>query len=298
MGTVSVIIPTYKNRGGLCESINSVISQNYDNLIEIIIVDDNDPASESRATTSLLMQQYADNKLVKYICHDKNKNGAAARNTGIRASCGDYIAFLDDDDIFLSHKLKKQVRYLEEHPEKDAVYCFAKRAGRVVSTSAIEGNGTREILLLKSNYFTPSLMFRRQALEHINGFDETFRRHQDYELMLRFFAAGHEIGCVQEPLIEIGLNLGENIPTGEKLNQLKEYFFSKFDGFIKREDSITPGFQNRVYATHYAGVFLNHLKHKNFAMAKDVLLHYFMKSPNEFMKVILKSIIVHLKREA
>ena len=141
MGTVSVVIPTYKNRGGLRESINSVISQNYDNLIEIIVVDDNDPDSEFRMSTSLLMQQYADNRLVKYICHDTNKNGAAARNTGIRASCGDYIAFLDDDDLFLSHKLEKQVSYLEQHPEKDAVYCFAKRAGRVISTNVIEGNG-------------------------------------------------------------------------------------------------------------------------------------------------------------
>ena len=298
MKTVSVVIPTYKNRGGLCDSINSVISQNCDNLIEIIVVDDNDPSSDYRKTTSLLMQQYIDNKLVKYICHDVNKNGAAARNTGIKASTGDYIAFLDDDDLFLSTKIEKQVNYLDQHLEKDAVYCFAKRGDKTTSLNILEGNGTREILLLKSNYFTPSLMFRRQALEDINGFDESFRRHQDYELLLRFFAAGHEIGCVPEILIEIGLNQGENIPHGEKLNQLKSYFFNKFKYFIEKEDTITPGFQNQVYATHYAGVFLNHLKNKHFAMAMEAFALHFIKSPSRFMGVIFNSIIVHLKGEA
>lgn len=298
MKTVSVVIPTYKNRGGLISSVNSVLEQDYDNLIEILVVDDNEPTSEYRETTSQLMQQYADNRLVRYICHETNKNGAAARNTGIRASQGDYIAFLDDDDMFLPHKLKKQVSYLEEHPEKDAVYCFAKRAGRVVSSSAIEGNGIREILLQKSNYFTPSLMFRREVLEHINGFDETFQRHQDYDLMLRFFATGYEIGCIPEVLIEIGLNQGENIPSGEKINQLKKYFFQKFGSYIEKEDLITPGFKNQVFARHYASVFLNHLKHKNFRMAIDVFFHHFMKSPKSFMMVIFNSVIIHLKGEA
>ena len=197
MKTVSVIIPTYKNRGGLSDSINSVLNQECKNLIEVIVVDDNDPNSEFRRSTASLMEQYAKTPLVRYLCHEVNKNGAAARNTGIKAAKGDYIAFLDDDDLFLPNKLNLQIEYLENHKERDAVYCFARRGGKVVSTTALEGNGIRDILLLKSNYFTPSLMFRHCVLEKINGFDETFRRHQDYDLMLRFFDAGYTIGCVQ-----------------------------------------------------------------------------------------------------
>ena len=298
MKTVSVIIPTYKNRGGLSDSINSVLQQGCQNLIEIIVVDDNDPSSEFRSSTASLMERYAKNPLVRYLCHEANKNGAAARNTGIKAAKGDYIAFLDDDDLFLPNKLNLQVEYLENHKDKDAVYCFARRGGKVVSTTALEGNGIRDILLLQSNYFTPSLMFRHDVLEKINGFDETFRRHQDYDLMLRFFNAGHTIGCIQKVLIEIGLNQGENIPTGEKVNQLKSYFFEKFNGYIEKEDKKTPGFKEKVYAKHYAGVFLNHVKNKNFRMAMNTLYKYLPQSPNTFMGVIWKSIVIHIKGEA
>lgn len=298
MKTVSVIIPTYKNRGGLTDSINSVLLQNCPNLVEVIVIDDNDPDSEFRRSTETIMKQYASAPIVKYICHEKNKNGAAARNTGIKASKGNYIAFLDDDDLFLPNKLSKQVEYLENHKEKDAVYCFARRGKKVVSTIAYEGNGIRDILLLQSNYFTPSLMFRREALEAIEGFDESFYRHQDYDLMLRFFDSGFTIGCVTEVLVEIGLNQGENIPNGEKLNQLKFDFFKKFNRYIEREHDLTPGFKNKVYAKHYAGVLLNHIKNRNFRMAINTLCEYLPKSPSTFLGVIWNSLVAHIKRDA
>ena len=298
MKTVSVIIPTYKNRGGLIDSIESALSQNYDGLIEVIVVDDNDPRSTFRKHTEELMEQYKDNAKVKYIRHEVNKNGAAASNTGIRAAKGDLIAFLDDDDLFLAGKLSKQVKYLECHKDKSAVYCHARRGNTIASTAILEGDGSRDILLLQSNFFTPSLMFRREALEAINGFDESFRRHQDYELLLRFFAAGYKIGCIPEVLIEIGKNQGENIPTGEKVNQLKSYFFEKFKSFIEKEDQKTPGFANKVYAKHYAGVFLSHIKHKHFMFAIQTFRHYFFKSPSTFTKVLTKSVIVHLNGKA
>lgn len=296
MKTVSVIIPTYKNRGGLADSIDSVISQDCPYSLEVIVVDDNEPNSEYRASTEILMEQYVLNPLVKYVRHEKNKNGAAARNTGINASKGDFIAFLDDDDLFLPNKLMLQVDYLDNHVDCHAVYCFLCRKGKTVSTSVTEGNGIRDILLLQSNYPTSTLMFRREALEAIKGFDETFQRHQDFELMLRYFEAGYTIGCVPEVLVEMGLNQGENIPTGEKLNQLKAYFLEKFNRYIEREDSLTPGFRANVYAKHYAGVFLNHIKNKNFRMALNTL-KYLPEDPATFMGVIWKSLMTHIKAE-
>lgn len=298
MQTVSVIIPTYKNRGGLIDSIESALSQDYEGLIEVIIVDDNDPQSSFRKNTEDLMVKYRENPKVKYIRHEVNRNGAAARNTGLRAAKGDLIAFLDDDDLFLQGKLSKQVAYFCQHPEFDAVYCHARRGNRVASTAVIEGDGSRVILLLQSNFFTPSLMFRRESLEAIHGFDESFRRHQDYELLLRFFAAGYKIGCVPEVLIEIGKNQGENMPTGKKVNELKSYFFEKFRSFIDKEDKKTPGFANKVYAKHYAGVFLSHIKHKHFVYAAETLKLYFFKSPTTFINVLFNSIVMHLKGEA
>ena len=68
MKTVSVIIPTYKNRGALRASIESVLLQDYPNLLEVIVVDDNDPQGEYRKQTADVMSEYASNSRVKYIC--------------------------------------------------------------------------------------------------------------------------------------------------------------------------------------------------------------------------------------
>ena len=94
MKRVSIIIPTYKNRGGLTTSVDSAIRQTYQN-IEVIIVDDNPPDSEERHFTEQIMEGYLADPRVRYIKHAENKNGAAARNTGINSSTGEYIAFLD-----------------------------------------------------------------------------------------------------------------------------------------------------------------------------------------------------------
>lgn len=295
MNTVSVIIPTYKNRGGLQRSVESALKQDYAGLIEVIVVDDNNPESGFRKSTEELMRAFADNPKVKYLKHEVNKNGAAARNTGIKAATGDLIAFLDDDDIFLDGKLTKQINYLAAHPEFDAVYCLARKEKYGAPQMVIEGDGTRKILLLESNFYTPSLLFKKKALEAINGFDETFKRHQDYELLLRYFKAGFKIGCVPEILIEIGCNRGENTPSGDKLEELKKHFFAKFDTFIENEDNKTPGFASKVYAKHYAGVFLSHIKNHHWCMALRTLVKYFPKSPQTFYRVLSSSVKAHLQ---
>ena len=99
-GLVSIIIPTYKRANYLERAIESVIRQSYRN-IEIIVVDDNDSGSKYREENIKIMSKYEGCKNIKYLKHRKNKNGAAARNTGIAAAAGEYLTFLDDDDFFL-----------------------------------------------------------------------------------------------------------------------------------------------------------------------------------------------------
>lgn len=298
METVSVIIPTYKNRGGLVNSIESVLSQDYPGLVEVIVVDDNNPDSPERKSTEVTMDIFSDNPKVKYIRHLKNRNGSAARNTGLNNSSGTLIAFLDDDDLFLKDKLSKQVEYLNMHLDVSAVYCHAIRGNKILSPSIIEGDGTRQILLLESNFQTSTILFRKNSLMDIHGFDESFIRHQDYELMLRFFAANFKIGCLPKILVEIGKNDGENVLSGIKLNSLKKYFFDRFDIFIGQENERTPGFKNKVYAIHYAGVFLNHIKHKNYTLAYKAFMGNFFKNPKAFSAIVLRSLKIHLKGEA
>lgn len=295
---ISVIIPTYKNRGGLSKSIDSVLMQVCEEDIEVLVIDDNAPNTSARLQTEEIMRSYEKEPRVKYIKHPQNKNGAAARNTGIKASMGEYIAFLDDDDLFLPGKLSKQLTFLKEHKELYGVYCMAQRKGKPYGTNNCEGDCTREMLMLQTCIYTPCQMFRREAIEQINGYDETFRRHQDFDLLLRFFHAGYKIGCLPEILTEIGTNEGENIPTGKKMEEMKKYFFEKFMPYIEEIDAKEHGFKNKVLAKHYAGVFLNHVRHKEVKMASMIFYKYAVKSPVVFFKVIIESAALHIRGEA
>ena len=290
---ISVVIPTYKNRGRLQKAVDSALSQTGV-TIEVIVVDDNNPNSPERLETEGIMKVYTSDARVRYIRHKENKNGAAARNTGIKESRGDYIAFLDDDDMFLPGKLKEQLSFMECHPEFDAVYNFAGRNGKRIGKTAYEGDVTRELLMLNTFMQTSCLMFRRDTILSIGGFDESFRRHQDYEMLLRFFHEGFKIGCLQQILTEMGANEGENALSGEKLEEVKKHFLGKFRPYIEEINQKEKGFANKVYAKHYAGVFLTHLRTKRFRMAIKTFLSYFFKSPCAFMEVVNNSIKAHI----
>lgn len=285
MYMISVIIPTYKQRGLLAQAIDSVLDQTYQDL-EIIVVDDNFPNTKPREETEILMLAYSNNPKVHYIKHERNRNGAAARNTGIQASHGEYIAFLDDDDCFLQSKLSKQMDYLQNHPEYDAVYCLARIDDKDEPTIPFEGNVIIPLLMNRAKMFTPSLMFRKQALLDIDGFDESFQRHQDYELLVKFFEKGYKIGCVKERLIIIH-DVGGNRLSGVKIEELKQQFLSTFDNTLNKLERIYPGVKNQIIVNNYASVFISHLSGKNYKRAMIIFYKYFWKSPCSFSSYLL-----------
>lgn len=123
---VSVVIPTYKRPKYLKRALDSVLRQTYKN-IEIIVVDDNNSDDEYRIETEKFMKKFNDSR-IKYIKHERNKNGSAARNTGIKNSSGKYITFLDDDDEFADQRIEKLVQCMENLDESwVACYTLIKR---------------------------------------------------------------------------------------------------------------------------------------------------------------------------
>ncbi len=112
MELVSVIIPTYNRAAYILEAVESVLSQTYKH-VELIVVDD----GSTDATGELLLQQ--GEKLT--ILHTSHEGPGAARNCGIAAARGDYIAFLDSDDVWLPEKLRLQMRFFHDLP--DACVC-------------------------------------------------------------------------------------------------------------------------------------------------------------------------------
>lgn len=289
---ISVVIPTYKTQGGLVNSVDSVLKQTYTD-VEIIVIDDNDPESIYRKQTEVLMKKYEDNPKVVYIKHKENKNGAAARNTGIAASHGNFIAFLDDDDIFMPEKLDKQLKFLNENIEYQAVYCLIIAKGKIINSYPYEGNCLIPLLKERTRMFTSSLMFRREALLSFGGFNESFSRHQDYNLMIRFFECKYRVGLIKEPLI-IYNTLGNNRVSGVQLEKLKVQYLSQFRDVLNDLEQHHHGLRNNIIANNYASVFISHLASREYYRAFVVFFRYFFLSPSGFIGFILNFIKNHI----
>ena len=261
---VSVIIPTFGGSNSLKRAIDSVLTQDY-SFSEVIVVDDNNPDTEQRTTTENIMREYQRREQIKYVRHEKNKNGSAARNTGVQLSKGDYISFLDDDDIFLQGKLRKQATFLDEHIEYDATYCWRIQSGTIIG-SHLTGDLSKELLDLTFTPCTPSLMIRRKAYIDVGGFDESYNRHQDFEFLLRFFK-NHKIGVVKEPLIEIIGNNVDNHLKGKNAVELKKKFLDTFSDDISRLEREHTGYKKYVYAKHYVPLMIKLLRYGDLGLA-------------------------------
>lgn len=204
---VSVVIPTYSRPINLDRAITSVLKQTY-SPIEIIVVDDNNPNTKERQETETMMKKYRDCVSVNYIQHEKNKNGSAARNTGLRIAKGVYITFLDDDDEIEPAKIEKQIEKLEAMSEEwGACYTAYKtlRPNGVIEHSFESRSGECYIYALMKTMFLGSgsnLLVKKVIADRINGYDETFKRSQDLEFLARV-AEQTKIAFVDEELLTV-----------------------------------------------------------------------------------------------
>ncbi|MDU7110930.1 MAG: glycosyltransferase family 2 protein, partial [Clostridium perfringens] len=174
---VSVIITTYKRADMLSRAINSVLNQTYKNM-EVIVVDDNNEDSDHRRNTEAIMNQYCDDKRVLYIKHKINKNGAVARNTGIKVATGQIITFLDDDDYYLDTKIEKQLEYLVNNRQYSMVYCGYNRENRDFICN-LEGDLSLEILSGRNLIYTNCIMIWKKCSDSFGGWNENFKRNQE-----------------------------------------------------------------------------------------------------------------------
>lgn len=236
-GRVSVVIPTYKRPDNLYRAVESVLSQDYFDL-ETIVVSDNDSDCEfllaTREVLDGLRARYPSRKL-KFIEHTKNLNGAAARNTGILAASGEYICFLDDDDIYLQGRISQAVAgFSTDRYSRMANYCgFTGWNSKFDNINRyIEGDLSEELFTLNytSHYLhTNTATYKRNAVLALNGFDESFRRHQDLEFNARYFSK-YEISCVKKALVQLNPEMSNvsNKAFNSKFFEIKIKFLSQF----------------------------------------------------------------------
>lgn len=187
---VSVIVPTYNRAKLLEQAIRSVQRQTYERL-EIIIVDD-----ASIDNTAALVQTIDDSR-IRYIRHDHNRGGAAARNTGIRAARGDYIAFLDDDDQWEPEKTAAQLALLKNY---EVVLCSGDKTAPVDRSVIETALQLRDLRLGKITAGGTGVLMTKADVLRNTMFDESLPRYQDWDLFIRL-AIKHRIVYLNRPLV-------------------------------------------------------------------------------------------------
>ncbi|HGS4462732.1 TPA: glycosyltransferase [Vibrio metschnikovii] len=254
---VSVIIPTYKRPNNLYNALISVLDQDYDD-IEVIVVNDNGLGSDFNVETIDLVNNINNPvNRVRIINHKVNRNGSAARNTGIMASTGEYICFLDDDDIYLPGRISESIKEIKYTSYNiGAVYCgfLGWNSPENDLNRYKEGDLTLDILMLeyKNHYLhTNTATYKREAILAINGFDESYPRHQDLEFNLRFFEK-YKINSVNKVLVKLNPEVSEisNKLFNEDMLKLKDKFLSSFSYKIETQS----GYQEKIYLKHWCEV--------------------------------------------
>lgn len=273
---VSVIIPTYKRADRLSNTINSVLNQSYSNF-EIIVVDDNDSLSEYRKQTEFIMEEYKNNKNVKYIKHVKNMNGCAARNTGLDNCNGEYICFLDDDDIIYKDKVKKQVEFLEKNLQYGAVYC-GRKVGKYIHQPKLEGDLSFYMLSGKSLTITIMIMFRSSAIKNIK-WNVKLKRNQEAGFLLEFYNKGYLMGCIDKVLCESIMEDRSNALESEKNEKELLFFLDEYKDIIKNLN--IKNAKKKIYAYRYVGILMNYLKEKKL---KNSIMAYIKGCKISFIK--------------
>ena len=210
---VTIIIPTYNRMSYLQSTIDSILGQNYTQF-RIIVVDDG-----SNDGTADFVRGLRDPEKVEYIRFSHSGLPGKVRNTGARIAKGEYLAFLDSDDLWKPEKLARQVAFFEEHP--DILICHTReiwqRGERIVSQAGQRHKRSGDIFIdaLKKCIIGPStVMMRRELFEEFGGFREDLEIAEDYELWLRI-TAKYPVGYIDEPLV---------IKRGGHLDQLSEKY--------------------------------------------------------------------------
>jgi len=198
---VTAIIPTYNRLSLLREAVFSVLAQTYPPA-ELIVVDD----GSADGTKEFCMELSAERPdTFRYLRFAHSGLPGKVRNAGARAAKGEYLAFLDSDDLWKPEKLSRQGAFFEEHP--DIHVCHTReiwqRGEKVVSQAGQRHRRSGNLFpdALKKCIIGPStVMMRRELFEEFDGFREDLEIAEDYELWLRI-TAKYPVGYIDEPLV-------------------------------------------------------------------------------------------------
>jgi glycosyltransferase involved in cell wall biosynthesis len=238
---LSVVIPTKNRCKLLARAISSIKDQDWSN-IEIIIVDD----ASTDETKQYLDAISKTDDTIKYIRNESSVGGAKARNQAISSAMGFYIAFLDDDDVWLPNKAKKQIEMLQSDSGLSAVTCDFK-----IIYSGFPFTRVKKIPMnfAKSDIYASNFLggasmclTYRQLILNANGFNEELLSCQDWDLWLKLAQLG-EIGSVRDILVYYYNHKEERISS-----KLKNVYSGRTNIYFTYRDCMTDFIRKRNVA--------------------------------------------------
>jgi glycosyltransferase involved in cell wall biosynthesis len=258
MPKISVIIPTYNRPGLIGKAIESVLAQSFKDF-EIIVIDD---GVKERAEAEV--RKFNDPR-ISYIAHEASKGGGAARNTGILAAKGEYIAFLDDDDCWVPEKLAAQMERLENTPPEIG-FSFTSVVNVLDDGEEISvvpegiGNYHERALTRFAGFLTVTLIIKKEVFKEAGLFDEKFPSHQEPDLMIRVTKKYKGIG-INKPLTVVNMKTRDHANSNIN-NRIKgrEMILDKYMSEFKERP--------KILAKHHFGLGLLYRDSGRFGDAK------------------------------
>jgi glycosyltransferase involved in cell wall biosynthesis len=243
MEIASVIITTYRRTEVLLNAVNSVLRQDYDS-VEIIIVDDNGRGTKFQKEVENSLFDLIIANSIQYLILEKNTGACNARNVGAQRAKGNYLFFLDDDDIFLDNKVSIQVEYLKANKEKDGCLTDMLRfdgVKKIVADSNKAAIGDFTNFVLNGNFFTPMLCIRKASFIKSKGFI-SISRFQDRYFMLHCLKLELKFSIIPKPLYVMNEHNDAYRITNQKiditieaLNKIHEFILKNKFKFKKKE---------------------------------------------------------------
>ncbi len=271
------MVAAYNAERHLAETLESIRSQTFGDL-EIIVVDDG-----STDGTPGLVAKYPE---VRYL-YQPNRGQPPARNTGIRAARGVYVAFVDADDLWLPSKLEKQARYLAGHPEAAWVYSdaivFDSKTGQIICRigdriKLHEGSVLRP-LLLGCFIPSPTPVIRRDVLEEAGLFDESTDRRigEDWNMWLRI-AEKYPVAFINVPLALVRVH-DENMTRAANVHQAYQCKRTIVEDAVARTPQLLGSVKPRAMAGIAVAAGLRLLRSGDAAAARRMFASAIMETP-------------------
>lgn len=280
---VSIIIPVYNRENFLTETIESVIAQTYPHW-ELLLVDD----GSTDASIDMAKSFAQENKRIRSIQRNREPKGApTCRNIGLEKAKGDYVVFLDSDDLMAAHCLNQRAEILSKEEYLDfAAFPSLIFKKKVDDTKKLVNIDTEEKAIyrfLRSDivWFTPSAMWQKDSIVTLGGFNESLPNNQDHELYLRALLEGFKY----KSLLHVKPDIYYRAHADEKIYDMKSplkmlkgvslliaSIANSYGHLIKKDKTATSNFSFLLFKT-----VRTYTRHGEFTVAKE-LMSIFIKN--------------------